>query len=82
MINGSYKWSPMKSPGMSKTLHLNSIQLKLYQSGGGAKLQSLVGEKKIKSSNKIPGNSERKWMKNKKQACTYATLKSLTSITI
>lgn len=35
MINGSYKWSPMKSPGMSKTLHLNSIQLKLYQSGGG-----------------------------------------------
>ena len=34
MINGSYKWSPMNSPGMSKTLHLNSIQLKLYQSGG------------------------------------------------
>lgn len=71
----------MKSPGTSKTLHLNSIQLKLYQSGG-ANLQSLVGEKKIKPSNKFPGNSERKWMKNKKQACTYATLKSLTSITI
>lgn len=46
MINGSYKWSPMKSPGMSKTLHLNSIQLKLYQSGGGGKITEPGGGKK------------------------------------
>lgn len=45
MINGSYKWSPMKSPGMSKTLHLNSIQLKLYQSGGGQNYRAWWGKK-------------------------------------